>query len=120
MDTNLAIQCQKYSFRSKDNSFSKKINIFSTWYLKKSAILGPCWRSLVGGTYVYGNVDSEGEFTGQNIAFIYQDLDLALVGEFNKGIMVRIELKNYMIYCIFGCFLFQFKRLGGRFGSKAQ
>ena len=43
----------------------------------------------MGGTYIYGVVDNHGEFTGSNdIAFIYQDLELALVGEFNKGIMV--------------------------------
>ena len=43
----------------------------------------------MGGTYIYGVVDNRGEFTGSNdIAFIYQDLELALVGQFNKGIMV--------------------------------
>ena len=34
-------------------------------------------------------VDENGEFTGDNIAFIYQDLELALVGKFKNGIMVR-------------------------------
>ena len=44
----------------------------------------------MGGTYIYGVVDNHGEFTGSNdnIAFIYQDLELALVGQFNKGVMV--------------------------------
>ena len=43
----------------------------------------------MGGTFIYGVVDNHGEFTGSNdIAFIYQDLELALVGQFNKGIMV--------------------------------
>ena len=51
---------------------------------------GPCYRSLVGGSYLYGIVDEKGEFTGTNdIAFIYQDLELALIGQFDKGIMVR-------------------------------
>ena len=49
---------------------------------------GPSWRSLVGETYIYGNVDKNGDFTGPDIAFIYQDLELALVGQFNKGMMV--------------------------------
>ena len=51
---------------------------------------GPCWRSLLGGTYVYGIVDDMGEFTGsKDIAFIYQDLELALIGDFKRGIMVH-------------------------------
>ena len=54
---------------------------------------GPCWRQLIGSNYLYGVVDKEGEFTGNNIAFIYQDLELALVGKFEKGIMVRISVK---------------------------
>ena len=33
-------------------------------------------------------MDENGEFTGPDIAFIYQDLVLALVGEFQKGLMV--------------------------------
>ena len=53
---------------------------------------GPSWRSFVGNTYIYGNVDEDGEFTGSDIAFIYQDLELALVGKFNKGMMVSIYL----------------------------
>ena len=48
------------------------------------------FRSLIGGSYLYGIVDEKGEFTGTNdIAFIYQDLELALIGQFDKGIMVR-------------------------------
>ena len=61
---------------------------FIGWF-EEGKPTGPCWRFLVGGTYIYGVVDNRGEFTGSNdIAFIYQDLELALVGEFNKGIMV--------------------------------
>ena len=52
---------------------------------------GPCWRHLIGSNYLHGIVDNEGEFTGNNIAFIYQDLQLALIGEFKKGIMVMIS-----------------------------
>ena len=51
---------------------------------------GPCWRHLIGSTYLYGVVDDYGEFTGDNIAFIHQDLELALVGNFNMGIMVLL------------------------------
>ena len=61
---------------------------FLGWY-ENGKPTGPCWRQQVGSTYLYGIVDKNGEFTGDDIGFIYQDLELALVGKFNKGIMVR-------------------------------
>ena len=68
---------------------------FLGWF-EEGKPTGPCWRFLVGGTYIYGVVDNHGEFTGSNdIAFIYQDLQLALVGEFNKGIMVIPQSKLF-------------------------
>ena len=59
---------------------------------------GPCWRHLIGSNYLHGIVDNEGEFTGNNIAFIYQDLQLALVGKFIKGLMVRYSPKDDFAY----------------------
>ena len=46
----------------------------------------------MGSTYIYGIVDKNGEFTGDEIGFIYQDLELALVGKFNKSIMVTFSI----------------------------
>ena len=63
---------------------------FLGWF-EKGKPVGPCWKFLVGGTYIYGIVDENGDFTGPNIAFIYQDQELALVGEFKDGVMVRIK-----------------------------
>ena len=60
---------------------------FLGWFEKGKAV-GPCWKFLVGGTFIYGIVNENGDFTGPDIAFIYQDLELALVGEFKNGIMV--------------------------------
>ena len=60
---------------------------FVGWF-EEGKPVGPCWRALLGGTYLYGVVDENGEFTGPDIAFIYQDLELALVGEFQNGLMV--------------------------------
>ena len=64
---------------------------FLGWF-EKGKPVGPCWKFLVGGTYIYGIVDKNGDFTGQDIAFIYQDLELALVGEFKDGILVRFSI----------------------------
>ena len=51
---------------------------------------GHCWRGLYGGSWVHGEVDEEGEFTGDEIAYIYNDLKTAFVGKFKEGLMVRL------------------------------
>ena len=51
--------------------------------------IGPVWRQLVGGSWLYGELDDNFEFTGQDIAFIHQDLELAMIGQFEKGLMVN-------------------------------
>ena len=65
------------------------------WF-KEGKPTGPSWRSFIGDTYIYGTLDENGDFTGPDIAFIYQDLELALVGQFNKGMMVS----KYLIFQI--------------------
>ena len=58
---------------------------------------GYCWRKLVGGAWMYGNVDKNGEFTGTNdIAYIYPDLELLMVGQFKNGLLVIITLTKYI------------------------
>ena len=69
---------------------------FVGWF-EEGKPAGPYWRALLGGTYLYGVVDENGEFTGPDIAFIYQDLELALVGEFQKGLMVsKIDTQRWI------------------------
>ena len=63
---------------------------FFGWY-ENGIPTGPCWRKLVGSNYIHGTVDKDGEFTGDDIAYIYQDLELALVGTFHRGIMVSVH-----------------------------
>jgi histone-lysine N-methyltransferase SETD7 len=43
---------------------------------------------LSGGSWLYGNVDDIGEFTGDQIAYIYPDLNTALFGKFVNGTMI--------------------------------
>ena len=45
----------------------------------------------------YSTVDEQGDFTGKDVAFLYQDLELALYGEFKAGIMVRLQ--NSLFVC---------------------
>ena len=54
---------------------------------------GPCWRQLVGGSWLYGKLDENFEFTGKDIAYIHQDLELAMIGQFEKGLMVNKYIK---------------------------
>ena len=59
--------------------------------------MGPSWRRLVGGAWIYGNVNKNGEFTGTNgIAYIYPDLELLMVGQFKNGLLVIITLTKYI------------------------
>ena len=57
-------------------------------YFENGFPVGPVWRRLVGGSWLYGVLDENFEFTGKNIAFLHQDLELAMIGQFAKGLMV--------------------------------
>ena len=63
--------------------------------------IGPCWRRLVGNAWMYGNVDKNGEYTSTNdIAYIYPDLELVMVGQFKNGLLV-IQIIHCIYYPIF-------------------
>ena len=50
------------------------------------------WRKNGAGFWdgwLYGNVDAAGEFTGNEIAYIYADLTTVIYGKFEKGILVE-------------------------------
>ena len=51
--------------------------------------VGPCWRRLDGGGWLHGVVDNEGQFTGEDIMYIYPDFVTCLVGIFKNGIMME-------------------------------
>ena len=57
-------------------------------YFENGSPTGPCWRRLIGGSWLYGNLGENHEFTGTNIAYLHQDLQLAMVGQFRDGMMV--------------------------------
>ena len=50
--------------------------------------VGKFWRALVGGAWLHGEVDGNGDLTGDDIAYIYPDFKTAFRGSFEKGIMV--------------------------------
>lgn len=58
------------------------------WY-ENGKPTGPFWRQLVGGNWLYGLVNENGEYSGEeDIAYLYNDLTLAMIGKFKKGLMV--------------------------------
>ena len=47
------------------------------------------WSAVRGGGWLVGLTDHLGDLTGDNIAFLYPDFSTAILGHFQKGILVR-------------------------------
>ena len=68
---------------------------------KNGKAVGFCWKRVFGNGYLYG-IET---FTGDNIAYIYPDLETVLIGKFKTGIMIsakettitRIRCKNGLV-----------------------
>ena len=52
---------------------------------------GLCWKLLEGGGILFGKVNRKGLFSGEDIMFIYPDLETCFVGWFNNGVMVSAK-----------------------------
>ena len=52
---------------------------------------GRVWRGLIGGAWLHGEVDVDGELTGDRIAYVYPDFRTAFVGRFERGIMIEAK-----------------------------
>ena len=63
-----------------------KINVYSIF--KYYIFL----KGLIGGAWIYGKVDDNGDFTGHNVAYVNQDLRTLFIGTFENGLMVRIHV----------------------------
>ena len=50
---------------------------------------GPCWSYREGGGFLFGFADQKGTLTGAEIAYIYPDLETALVGRFDLEVMTE-------------------------------
>eukprot|EP00092_Neocalanus_flemingeri_P005708 GFUD01006148.1.p1 GENE.GFUD01006148.1~~GFUD01006148.1.p1 ORF type:complete len:499 (+),score=146.27 GFUD01006148.1:42-1538(+) len=62
---------------------------------QRGVAVGPCWRRVEGGGWLHGVVDKEGQFTGEDMMYIYPDLVTCLVGNFRNGVM--IEARESMV-----------------------
>ena len=58
-------------------------------YYKEGRPVGQAWKGLVGG-WIHGKAEDENgrTFSGERIAYLYDDGHTALVGHFNNSIMV--------------------------------
>ena len=83
----------QYSNDPKSSCAGKQLNagaLSFVGHFSHGVPTGYCWKGLLGGAWIHGKVNPEdGEFTGEDIAYVYPDFKIALVGKFEKGIMVR-------------------------------
>ena len=55
---------------------------------------GICWKGLLGGAWIYGEMTKDGEFTGNNVAYINQDMSVGYQGVFHKAKMINATVAN--------------------------
>merc|ERR1711892_176704 len=60
-------------------------------HYKAGLPIGMTWVSVKGGGWIVGCVDSQGNHSGPEIAFLYPDLTTALFGEFKNGMLVHAK-----------------------------
>ena len=48
---------------------------------------GNFWLRLIGGGFIHGKFNDDGKATGDNLAFIYPDMETALLGKFDDFVM---------------------------------
>ena len=60
-------------------------------HYKNGVPSGYCWKGLLGGSWVYGKVDKNGDFSGEDIAYINQDVKTAYKGMFDNGVMIKAK-----------------------------
>jgi len=57
------------------------------WYLAGTPA-GFTWQSIRGDGWLFGKPDKTGKFSGEDIAYIYPDLQTAILGKFDDGLLV--------------------------------
>ena len=58
----------------------------------RGKMTGHVWWSVLGGGWIHGPVDTEtGEVTGDELMYIYPNMEHVLYGTFRRGAMVRAE-----------------------------
>ena len=55
---------------------------------RKGSPSGPAWMRLEGDGFLYGKLGPDGRFTGDDVAYIYSDLETVIRGRFEGGTLV--------------------------------
>lgn len=50
---------------------------------------GYCWKRLLAGSLIYGRVNQNGDFSGDNVAYINWDITISFKGTFRNGMMIK-------------------------------
>ena len=56
-------------------------------FFKNGQAFGHFWIHMAGGGHLHGQVSSDGLISGNDIAYIYQDGETALLGKFEDRVM---------------------------------
>ena len=73
----------------KFREFRRQLGFVGTYTSGVPGGEGPCWEYRQGGGYLYGHPNAKGEFSGDEIAYIYPDLYTCYVGSFQNGVMLN-------------------------------
>ena len=75
--------------RSAAKISEKKIDEEKNIRFSRGKMTGHVWWSVMGGGWIHGPVDTEtGEVTGDELMYIYPDMEHVLYGTFRRGAMV--------------------------------
>jgi len=67
--------------------FDPKGQLKQVGFLSKGQWNGLVWKYLEGGAFLHGLVDFFGHLTGDNVSYLYPDLQHCIVGTFNNGVL---------------------------------
>ena len=74
-------------------------------FLSKGQWNGLVWKYLEGGAFLHGLVDFFGHLTGDNVSYLYPDLQHCIVGTFNNGVLSAGQFCYVSIIRFKNCYL---------------
>ena len=75
-------------------------NLIFVGSFSKGVPSGACWLVKEGQGWIYGHVDAQGNFTGENLCYLYPDLLTAIAGSFQDAKLVEaraVEVESAQI-----------------------
>ena len=72
-----------------EDNISKRLGFIG--HFNNGIPTGYCWKGLLGGSFIHGKVNDQGEFSGDQISYINQDMKTGFKGIFENGIMINAK-----------------------------